>query len=227
MDSLDSLHVRKKKNDFENSIDSLEIFETPTKQFATDDYIDPDGSTMSSSLGDTSFITIADLGKFRDIERKIDVINKLVELEERKLHQERIRRENRVKPLFDGNTKERGFVKNLTRNFDKLAKSGYEDINSPLMSGCGMKRNYSLPDVLEGAKFQTFEFDDIDEPATKNADYYDQTCSRSMKLYDFDDDFQMITDGSGEGVHKLLERAEIYTNNFKFVYARCMMNMAG
>lgn len=180
MDSLDSLESRKKKNDFENSMDSLDAPDLPIKL--------PDPPQGFSQLVDTRFITPADLGKFRDIEKKIDVINKLVELEEKKLEQERIRRENRIRPLFNGNTKERGFVKHLTKNFDMLAKSGQEWCLSP-PSGSGMKRNFSLPDVLEGAKFQTFEFDDIDEPKMA---FYEPT---NMKLYDFDDDYETVEEG--------------------------------
>lgn len=208
MDSLDSLESRKKKYDIENSMDSLEQFDTP-KKLDNEDIEEPTTSGLSQ-LVDTRFITTADLGKFRDIEKKIDIINKLVELEERKLEQERIRRENRVKPLFDGNTKERGFVKYLTKNFDMLAKSGHESINwceSSMTSG-GMKRNYSLPDVLEGAKFQTFEFDDIDEPMKATGDFYDQS-STHMKLYDFDDDFE-FTAGDGEGVNFFTKQQSFY-----------------
>lgn len=178
MDSLDSLESRKKKHDFENSMDSLDIA--------------PSTSAKSGiSQLNTSFITPADLGKFRDIEKKIDVINKLVELEEKKLEQERVRRENRIKPLFDGNTKERGFVKHLTKNFDQLAKSGQENISIwCLSSTSGLKRNFSLPDVLEVAKFQAFEIEDIDEP---KMEFYEPS---NMRLYDFGDDY----DTTGEGV---------------------------
>lgn len=181
MDSLDSLESRKKKNELENSMDSLDAAPSMPK------------NSEISQIVDTRFITPADLGKFRDIEKKIDVINKLVELEERKLEQERIRRENRIKPLFDGNTKERGFVKHLTKNFDKLAKSGYENIEAWSLAASvnsGMKRNFSLPDVLEGAKFQTFEIDDIEEPKMA---FYERA---TMQLYDFGDDFET----TGEGV---------------------------
>lgn len=188
MDSLDSLESRKKKNDMENSVDSLDAVPSTSHQC----------EPGISQLVDTRFITPADLGKFRDIERKIDVINKLVELEEKKLEQERIRRENRIKPLFDGNTKERGFVKHLTKNFDMLAKSGQDNISnwciSPSLGG-GMKRNFSLPDVLEGAKFQTFEIDDIDEP---KMEFYERS---NMQLYDFEDDYETAGEGVKTGFH--------------------------
>jgi hypothetical protein len=142
------------------------------------------------------------------------VINKLVELEERKLEQERVRRENRIKPLFDGNTKERGFVKHLTKNFDKLAMSGYENIEawSLAPTSGGMKRNFSLPDVLEGAKFQTFEIDDIDEPKMA---FYERT---AMQLYDFDDDFET----AGEGVELRQIRLSIVLARFARVFG-CLM----
>lgn len=212
MDSLDSLESRKKKLDMENSMDSLELLDRTVAKKIDSDETEVAETSGLSQLVDTRFITTADLGKFRDIEKKIDIINKLVELEERKLEQERIRRENRVKPLFDGNTKERGFVKYLTKNFDMLAKSGYESSSWCESSGTGgMKRNYSLPDVLEGAKFQTFEFDDIDEPSKGNdVDFYDRPTN--MKLYDFDDDFE-CTDGDGEGVIFLTTQSNIFVMN--------------
>ena len=187
MDSLDSLESRKKKNNFENSVDSLDAI-APACSGKKEDC-----DHEISRLGNTSFITPADLGKFRDIEKKIDVINKLVELEEKKLQQERIRRANRIKPLFDGNTKERGFVKHLTKNFDMLAKSGHETVAAWCSSpppGSGMKRNFSLPDVLEGAKFQAFTIEDIDEP---KMEFYEHS---NMKLYDFDDDYETTGEGA-------------------------------
>ena len=207
MDSLDSFEGRKKKNDLENSVDSLDVAPSTSKH----------SEQGISQLVDTRFITPADLGKFRDIERKIDVINKLVELEEKKLEQERIRRENRIKPLFDGNTKERGFVKHLTKNFDMLARSGQDNIANWCISpsvGNGMKRNFSLPDVLEGAKFQTFEIDDIDEPKMA---YYEHS---NMQLYDFED-YEI----AGEGVKTGLAFPEfilIFLQNLSFSARECL-----
>lgn len=191
-DNMDSLYaydyeMKKKKKEIENLMDFLD----PPKKECEDE--------IDSQFSEFGFITMADLGKFRDIERKIDVINKLVELEEKKLEQERIRRENRVKPLFDGNTKERGFVKNLTKNFDMLAQSTHDGgvMSSPSSAGGGMKRNYSLPDVLEGSMIKIFEFIDIDEPQKITSNNFP---SHTMKLYDFDDNFERTDDGS-EGVH--------------------------
>lgn len=173
--------------------------------------IDDDESEFESQFSQYRFITMADLGKFRDIERKIDVINKLVELEEKKLEQERVRRENRVKPLFDGNTKERGFVKNLTKNFDMLAQSTHERVMCQQSSSGGMKRNYSLPDVLEGSMIKIFEFDDIDEPQKIPLNH-------TMKLYDFDDNFESADDVE-EGVHHTSPCSHFFI--WLFLFFRC------
>lgn len=146
---------------------------------------------LSSNEGKLGFsISPTHLIRFRDIEKKIDVINKLVALEERKLQEERNRQEFRVKPLFDGNTKERGFVKYLTKNFDKLAENGYEDISNV---DC-IRRNQSLPDVLEGAKFQfNTVVKDIQTINTFKADKNESDRGINMKIFDFDEDY-------GEGV---------------------------
>lgn len=132
-------------------------------------------------------ISPAHLSRFRDIEKKIDVINKLVALEERKLKEEKQRQVCRVTPLFDGNTKERGFVKYLTKNFDKLAEFGFENISE---NDC-MRRNQSLPDVLEGAKFQLHTI--IKDIGCIDDFSAESDRAISMKIFDFDEDY-------GEGV---------------------------
>ena len=193
-ENMNSLNLdEKKKSCMENSIDSLDTVDAyPSLKHHSI------VSNEESCLLDSKYLTPAEFSKFRDIEKKIDVINKLVELEERKLEQERRWRENRIKPLFDGNTKAKGFVKNLTKNFDMLAKEAQDNIAS-VKSWClqssticvtsGMKRNYSLPDVLEGAKFQTFEFDDIDMfEAPKMVDY-------GNVCYDYDEEATEAEEG--------------------------------
>jgi hypothetical protein len=99
--------------------------------------------------------------KFRDIERKIKVINKLVELEERKFEQERRQKESRMLP-FECDTRKRGYVQSLKENFDKIARAAQEELQQEQkwQAKSRMKRNRSLPDVLEGAKFQSFDFAD-------------------------------------------------------------------
>lgn len=113
-----------------------------------------DKSTIRSK-----FLSQSEYLKFQDIEKKIDVINKLVELEEKKLEHERMVKENRMKP-FQCNSKEKGYVKSLTMNFDNLAKTLQLENDYVLTQRqCEqrMKRNFSLPDVLEGAKLQLCE----------------------------------------------------------------------
>lgn len=155
------------------NVDTLELYAKP--DVSIDNSIDllnekrkdiDDRSVMNSK-----FLTQSEYLKFKDIEKKIDVINKLVELEERKLEHERILKENRMKP-FQCNSKEKGYVKSLTMNFDNLAKTlKYE--NDYVLTQCEqrMKRNFSLPDVLEGAKLQLFELnidDDLSQPFEKS-----------------------------------------------------------
>lgn len=121
------------------------------------------------SVLNSKFLTQSEYLKFQDIEKKIDVINKLVELEEKKLEHERILKANRMKP-FQCNSKEKGYVKSLTMNFDNLAKTiKYENDYVFTQRQCEqrMKRNFSLPDVLEGAKLQLFELnidDNLSQP---------------------------------------------------------------
>uniref|UniRef100_A0A1A9WKM8 MABP1/WDR62 second WD40 domain-containing protein n=1 Tax=Glossina brevipalpis TaxID=37001 RepID=A0A1A9WKM8_9MUSC len=95
------------------------------------------------------------------INKKIDVIQKLIEMEERKLEQIRLATESRMQP-FECDSKQKGYVKSLTMNFDMLAKGIETDIengrrrilNDNMDADlCAyarhIKRNCSLPDVLE------------------------------------------------------------------------------
>lgn len=182
MDDTISSHV--KFLDIESTFDYLELPPLPVD--AEENKLKR-GKINSQNCEFGFNISPTHLKRFRDIEKKIDVINKLVALEERKLQEERSRREFRVKPLFNGNTKERGFVKHLTKNFDKLAENGPDNIS---VDEC-LRRNYSLPDVLEGAKFQF-------QTATRNNDSFKVEKDESdrisnLKIFDFDEDY-------GEGV---------------------------
>ncbi|XP_055549086.1 uncharacterized protein LOC129732314 isoform X1 [Wyeomyia smithii] len=161
-DNLDSLELLSKPDlRKENSIDSLddchqqqgpECKESPVKTRAELD-----------KLIDYSLLSSVEYNRFLDIEKKIDIINKLVEMEERKLEQERTAKENRMKP-FECDSRQKGYVKSLTENFDKLAKDAQEELenekNWHFAHTAKMKRNFSLPDVLEGAKFQSIDFQD-------------------------------------------------------------------
>lgn len=173
-DNMDSLELYSKVGlHKENSVDSLDDLgpRTPKKRAAimTEEKV---------SIVSSSFLTEAEYMKFRDIEKKIDVINKLVEMEERKLEQERISKETRMRP-FQCNAKEKGYVKSLTMNFDKLARRMQDEVEFEqhyrATDEGRMKRNFSLPDVLEGAKYQAFNFDEdllnrIDTHTRRNED---------------------------------------------------------
>lgn len=158
-----------------DSVDSLEFYAKPRDLHASGHSVDSlDGGQVtgavtaapSNSVVSAEFLTPAEYSKFRDIERQIDVINKLVELEERKLEQERLEKERRLQP-FRCDIKQKGYVKSLTMNFDKLARREEasrrmrdnvddEEEEDDARRRRQMKRNFSLPDVLEGAKFRTF-----------------------------------------------------------------------
>ncbi|XP_053666866.1 uncharacterized protein LOC128715968 [Anopheles marshallii] len=102
-------------------------------------------------LIDRGLLTSGEYNRFLDIEKKIDIINKLVELEERKLEQERTAKEYRMRP-FDCDPRQKGYVKSLTENFDRLAKDAQEELENEkswYLAKARMKRNFSLPDVLD------------------------------------------------------------------------------
>uniref|UniRef100_A0A182VUI6 WD_REPEATS_REGION domain-containing protein n=1 Tax=Anopheles minimus TaxID=112268 RepID=A0A182VUI6_9DIPT len=102
-------------------------------------------------LIDRGLLTSGEYNRFLDIEKKIDIINKLVELEERKLEQERTAKEYRMRP-FDCDPRQKGYVKSLTENFDRLAKDAQEELENEKswhLAKARMKRNFSLPDVLD------------------------------------------------------------------------------
>lgn len=162
-DNMDSLDLLSKPNvrSRDHSVDSLD----DTYQ-AQQEGKEPavKGRTELERLIDFNLMSSAEFSKFLDIEKKIDIINKLVELEERKLEQERQAKESRMKP-FECDSRQKGYVKSLTENFDKLAKDAQEELENEkswhMAVRAKMKRNFSLPDVLEGAKFQSFDFEDV------------------------------------------------------------------
>ncbi|XP_017108690.3 uncharacterized protein Wdr62 isoform X2 [Drosophila bipectinata] len=97
----------------------------------------------------------------QNIAKKIDIIEKLIAMEECKMEQIRLATESRLRP-FNCNAKEKGYVKSLTMNFDMLARGEEPMEDDELTSGeashlCAyarnMRRNCSLPDVLESTDF--------------------------------------------------------------------------
>lgn len=173
-----------------DSVDSLEFYAKPMdlQKVCSVDSLDA-CCAKESSVVSSEFLTKAEYLKFRDIEKKIDVINKLVELEERKLEQERLVKERRLRP-FQCDAKQKGYVKSLTMNFDNLARqealrleggSGGDEEDGDMMKRCdrNLKRNFSLPDVLEGAKFGVFEAN-VDEAKEALSLDYDQDIDQSQ-----------------------------------------------
>ncbi|ALC37999.1 CG7337 [Drosophila busckii] len=102
----------------------------------------------------------------QSIAKKIDIIEKLIDMEERKMEQIRLATETRLRP-FACNSKQKGYVKSLTMNFDMLAKAQHQEeqqqqqleqqLNANDAELCAyarhIRRNCSLPDVLESADF--------------------------------------------------------------------------
>ncbi|XP_043640859.1 uncharacterized protein LOC122611667 isoform X10 [Drosophila teissieri] len=97
----------------------------------------------------------------QNIAKKIDIIEKLIAMEENKMEQIRLATESRLRP-FNCNAKEKGYVKSLTMNFDMLARgedpAEDEDLTSKDASDLcayarNIRRNCSLPDVLESTDF--------------------------------------------------------------------------
>lgn len=157
-DNMDSLDLYTKPNLYkENSVDSLDeiVPKNRVKKPAIRSISMESQQCSSTSVVTADFLSQAEYTKFRDIEKKIDVINKLVELEEKKLEHERCAKEIRMRP-FSCNASEKGYVKSLTVNFDNLAKSlKFErELSLRLKERNEIRRNHSLPDVLEDTKYR-------------------------------------------------------------------------
>ncbi|XP_072948673.1 uncharacterized protein [Epargyreus clarus] len=99
--------------------------------------------------------------KYKYIERKLEIINKLVEMEERKILQEKILKEWRMRPLKANINDGKGVVKVLSRKFEKLATKQTTvpnfasltleeaDTDTENSDNKEIKRNLSLPDILD------------------------------------------------------------------------------
>lgn len=137
MDSLENLPEQCKKHitNSVDSLDSLPVRDEPHKSI--------------------SFTETPEYMKFKDIEKKIEIINKLVTLEEKHLEHVKMMKEMRMQP-FKCDASRKGYVKNLTKNFDNLSQLKQLESNIQKNYECSfetrMKRNHSLPDVLEGTK---------------------------------------------------------------------------
>lgn len=123
--------------------------------------VETEGGLGTSEIGMPN-----DYAKFNDIRCKIEIVQKLVAMEERKLEEARLLKESRMRP-FEANVKQKGYVKSLTMNFDNLAKGGVikdtEEVENEAAS-CSytvprelrVKRMNSVPE-LESVKFRSFQ----------------------------------------------------------------------
>lgn len=147
------LYCMEKAIEYDN-MDSLEMYIKKD--------LNKESSMDSLDMVDLKFSNTMEYSRFLDIEKKIEIINKLVEMEETKLRVEKMTKEHRMKP-FNCDLRQKGYVKSLTMNFDNLAKAAQEKYElEQNRSPARIKRNYSLPDVLEGAKMKSFDFSDED-----------------------------------------------------------------
>ncbi|XP_050678209.1 uncharacterized protein LOC126974692 isoform X2 [Leptidea sinapis] len=156
-DSLDyyaeqhSKYSDKRKKDKFNLKLSINDFETPTTSGGSENVESKENIAPESE----------EVKKYRYIERKLEIINKLVEMEERKLLQEKVLKEWRMRPLEANLNNGKGVVKVLSQKFEKLATKQNTVHNFASLtleegekeSDCvnikEIKRNLSLPDILD------------------------------------------------------------------------------
>lgn len=188
MDSLEVYAMQRMERMKEVSMDSLDILEDrETNEFAKDslDYYAEQDNKYAKNKKDLFNKIISkekeaapchsreieakeniapiseEIKKYKYIERKIEIINKLVEMEERKILQEKVLKEWRMRPLKANINDGKGVVKVLSRKFEKLAikQSGpnfasltLEEADTdtePNSESKEIKRNLSLPDILD------------------------------------------------------------------------------
>nr|XP_037875407.1 uncharacterized protein LOC101746620 isoform X2 [Bombyx mori] len=180
MDSLEVYSLQRMK---EVSMDSLDVLEEFTKD-SLDYYAEQDSKfSFGKSIKDQINLKIArsdreapchsrqadakeniappddEIKKYKYIERKLEIINKLVEMEERKILQEKILKEWRMRPLKANINDGTGVVKVLSRKFEKLATKQSANFASLTLEEADtdtensenkeIKRNLSLPDILD------------------------------------------------------------------------------
>ncbi|CAK1546416.1 unnamed protein product [Leptosia nina] len=170
--SMDSLDVSDDSHDFaKDSLDYYteqdnKFFDKPKKDFSNFEHIKKahQTPTTSNSKQTESKENIAPdndvVQKYKYIERKLEIINKLVEMEERKILQEKILKEFRMRPLEANINDGKGVVKVLSQKFEKLATKQStvpnfasltleEVADRENLDNKEIKRNLSLPDILD------------------------------------------------------------------------------
>lgn len=188
MDSLEVYAMQRMERMKHVSMDSLDVIEDNdfTKD-SLDYYADRDSKFYTKSMKDQRNLKFAkneldvpghsgqnsetkeniapddndEVKKYKYIERKLEIINKLVEMEERKILQEKILKEYRMRPLKANINDGKGVVKVLSRKFEKLATKQSTvpnfasltleeaDTDTENSDNKEIKRNLSLPDILD------------------------------------------------------------------------------
>ncbi|XP_023955305.2 uncharacterized protein LOC112058621 [Bicyclus anynana] len=190
MDSLEVFAMQRVENMTHASMDSLDVIESShdfTKD-SLDYYAEQENKKYNKTIKDQTNLNFAkshidkpipshsgqnseakeniapgndDFEKYKYIERKLEIINKLVEMEERKILQEKILKEWRMKPLKANINDGKGVVKVLSRKFEKLANKQNTvhnfasltleeaDTDTENSDNKEIKRNLSLPDILD------------------------------------------------------------------------------
>ncbi|XP_030384671.1 uncharacterized protein LOC115631956 isoform X1 [Scaptodrosophila lebanonensis] len=156
------------------NMDSLKLYTKPELQSVVDE-IQQERAKHKKNLANVerSVQNNSTTHQCQNIAKKIDIIEKLIAMEERKMEQIRLATETRLRP-FACNSKQKGYVKSLTMNFDMLAKGmereaelEQEQAQAQFQGSDGndadlcayarhIRRNCSLPDVLESADFSAY-----------------------------------------------------------------------
>lgn len=132
-------------------------------KLARNDLSKPSHSRQSDTKENISPEISEEIKKYKNIERKIEIINKLVEMEEKRILQEKILKEWRMRPLKANINDGKGVVKLLSRKFEKLATKQSSTVHNfasltleeadtdtdTASENKEIKRNLSLPDILD------------------------------------------------------------------------------
>lgn len=163
--SMDSLDVLEDRNDFAK--DSLDYYAEQQNYKLKKDLLNlnlrkKEGKPCNTKENGNPISMTDELKKYKYIERKLEIINKLVEMEERKMLQERILKEYRMRPLKANIDDGKGVVKVLSKKFEKLASNPTLPPNFTSLTleeadidtgnsenQIEIKRNLSLPDILD------------------------------------------------------------------------------
>lgn len=183
MDSLEVYAMQRMERMKQVSMDSLEVEANDFAKDSLDYYAEQDNKIYAKNAKDQLNMKLArndtvcpghsqqdtkenvapdEIKKYKYIERKIEIINKLVEMEERKILQEKILKEWRMRPLKANINDGKGVVKVLSRKFEKLATKQTTVPNfasltleeadtdtDTISDNKEIKRNLSLPDILD------------------------------------------------------------------------------